>query len=48
MVQGRAAIEAMWKGILAEHVGDPKLTTLDIKSIRRGNGEVHDEALRTH
>ena len=33
MVQGRAAIEAMWKGILAEHVGDPKLTTLDVKPL---------------
>src|SRR3954447_1051788 len=33
MVQGRAAIEVMWKGILAEHVGDAKLTTLDIKPL---------------
>ena len=33
MVQGRAAIEAMWKGILAEHVGNPKLTTLDVKPL---------------
>jgi len=32
MVQGRAAIEAMWKG-MAEQVGDPKLTTLDIKPL---------------
>jgi hypothetical protein len=23
----------MWKGILAEHVGDAKLTTLDIKPL---------------
>jgi len=30
MVQGRAAIGELWKGI-AERVGDPKLTTLDIK-----------------
>ena len=27
------AIEAMWKGILAEHVGHPKLTTLDVKPL---------------
>ena len=33
MVQGRAAIEAMWKDILAEHVGDPKLTSLEVKSL---------------
>ena len=32
MVKGRAAIEAMWKG-LAEQVGDPKLTTLDVKTL---------------
>jgi uncharacterized protein (TIGR02246 family) len=30
MVQGRAAIGELWKGI-AEQVGDPKLTTLDVK-----------------
>jgi uncharacterized protein (TIGR02246 family) len=30
MVQGRAAIGELWKGI-AERVGDPKLTTLDVK-----------------
>lgn len=32
MVQGRAAIEAMWKG-MAEKVSEPKLTTLDVKSL---------------
>lgn len=32
MVQGRAAIEAMWKG-MAEQVGDPKLTVLDVKPL---------------
>src|SRR5262249_27679558 len=32
MVKGRAAIEAMWKG-MAEHAGDPKVTTLDVKSL---------------
>jgi uncharacterized protein (TIGR02246 family) len=30
MVKGRAAIGAMWKG-MADQVGDPKLTTLDVK-----------------
>ena len=32
MVQGRAAIGEMWKG-MAEQVGDPKLTTLDVKAL---------------
>ncbi len=32
MVKGRAAIGAMWKST-AENVGDPKLTTLDVKSL---------------
>ena len=32
MVKGRAAIEAMWKS-MAEQVGDPKLTTLDVKPL---------------
>ena len=32
MVKGRPAIEAMWKG-MAEKVGDPKLTTLDVKAL---------------
>src|SRR5262245_20887020 len=32
MVNGRAAIEAMWKD-LAEQVTDPKLMTLDVKSL---------------
>jgi len=32
MVHGGAAIEAMWKG-MAEQVGDPKLTTLDVKQL---------------
>jgi uncharacterized protein (TIGR02246 family) len=32
MVQGGAAIGAMWKG-MAEQVRDPKLTTLDVKPL---------------
>ena len=32
MVKGRAAIEAMWKG-MAEQVTDPKITTLDVKQL---------------
>jgi uncharacterized protein (TIGR02246 family) len=32
MVKGRAAIEAMWKG-MAGQVSDPKLTTLDVKPL---------------
>src|SRR5436309_13535058 len=32
MVKGRDAIGAMWKG-LAEQVSDPKVTTLDVKSL---------------
>ncbi|MEH2487664.1 YybH family protein [Bradyrhizobium sp. AZCC 2230] len=32
MVHGRAAIEAMWKG-MADQVGDPKLTTVDVKPL---------------
>jgi uncharacterized protein (TIGR02246 family) len=32
MVNGRAAIEAMWKS-MAENVSDPKLATLDVKSL---------------
>ena len=32
MAKGRAAIEVMWKN-MAEQVGDPKLTTLDVKSL---------------
>ena len=32
MVKGRASIGAMWKG-LAEHVGNPKLATLDVKRL---------------
>jgi uncharacterized protein (TIGR02246 family) len=32
MVQGEAAIGAMWKS-MAEKVGDPKLTTLDVKPL---------------
>ena len=31
MVKGRPGIEAMWKGV-AEKVGDPKFTTLDVKA----------------
>jgi uncharacterized protein (TIGR02246 family) len=34
MVKGRTAIGAMWKG-MAEHVSDPKLTTLDVKRLGR-------------
>ena len=32
MVKGSAAIGAMWKG-MAEQVGDPKLTTLEVKPL---------------
>jgi uncharacterized protein (TIGR02246 family) len=32
MVNGRAAIGAMWKGMAAQ-VGDPKVTTLDVKRL---------------
>ncbi|MCK1754901.1 DUF4440 domain-containing protein [Bradyrhizobium sp. 137] len=32
LVQGRAAIAVMWKG-MADQVGDPKLTTVDVKSL---------------
>ena len=32
MVQGRAAIEAMWKS-MGEQVSDPKLTTVDVKPL---------------
>jgi uncharacterized protein (TIGR02246 family) len=32
MVKGRTAIGAMWKG-MAEQVGDPKVTTLDVKPL---------------
>ena len=32
MVHGRAAIEAMWKG-MGDQVGDPKLTTADVKPL---------------
>jgi uncharacterized protein (TIGR02246 family) len=32
MVKGRAAIAALWKG-LAEQVGDPKVTTLEVKPL---------------
>jgi ketosteroid isomerase-like protein len=32
MVHGNSAIGAMWKGI-SEQVGDPKLTTLDVKPL---------------
>jgi uncharacterized protein (TIGR02246 family) len=32
MVKGRAAIGAMWKS-MAEQVGDPKVTTLDVKPL---------------
>ena len=34
MVKGRAAIAAMWKG-MAEQVGDPKVTTIDVKRLGR-------------
>jgi uncharacterized protein (TIGR02246 family) len=32
MVKGRAAIEVMWKA-MAEQLGDPKVTTLDVKPL---------------
>ena len=32
MVQGRPAIEVMWKS-MAEQVGEPKLTTVDVKPL---------------
>src|ERR1700752_3451417 len=32
MVKGRPGIEAMWEG-MAEKVGDPKLTTIDVKAL---------------
>jgi ketosteroid isomerase-like protein len=32
MVHGGAAIEAMWKS-MAEQIGDPKLTTVDVKPL---------------
>ena len=32
MAKGRAAIEVMWKN-MAEQVGEPKLTTLDVKPL---------------
>ena len=32
MVNGRAAIEALWKGMAAQ-VSDPKLTTLEVKAL---------------
>jgi uncharacterized protein (TIGR02246 family) len=32
MVKGRAAIEVMWK-TMAEQLGDPKVTTLDVKPL---------------
>jgi uncharacterized protein (TIGR02246 family) len=32
MVKGRPGIEALWKG-MAEKVGEPKLTTLDVKPL---------------
>jgi uncharacterized protein (TIGR02246 family) len=32
MAKGRAAIEAMWKN-MAEQVSDPKITTLDVKTL---------------
>jgi len=32
MVKGRAAIEVMWKS-MAEQMGDPKLTTIEVKAL---------------
>src|SRR5512140_3583050 len=32
MVKGRAAIEAMWKG-MAEQVTDPRVTTIEVKRL---------------
>jgi hypothetical protein len=34
MAKGRVAIEVMWKS-MAEQVGDPKITTLDVKPLGR-------------
>jgi uncharacterized protein (TIGR02246 family) len=34
MVKGRAAIEALWKGV-AEQISDPKVTTLEVKRLGR-------------
>jgi uncharacterized protein (TIGR02246 family) len=34
MVRGKAAIEAMWKG-LAQQVSDPKVTTVEVKRLGR-------------
>jgi uncharacterized protein (TIGR02246 family) len=34
MVKGRAAIAVMWKS-MAEQVGDPKVTTIDVKRLGR-------------
>ena len=34
MVKGKTAIGAMWKG-MASQVGDPKLTTIDVKRLGR-------------
>lgn len=39
MVKGRAGIGAMWKS-MAEQVGDPKVTTLDVK--RLGNSAARE------
>ena len=39
MLKGRAAIGAMWKS-MAEQVGDPKVTTLDVK--RLGNSAARE------
>jgi ketosteroid isomerase-like protein len=39
MVKGGAAIEAMWKG-MAGQVSDPKLATLDVKTL--GSSAAHE------
>ena len=48
MVKGRAAIEAMWKS-MAEHVSDPKVTTLDVKPLGGPNAvrEIGTFSLKT-
>ena len=40
MVKGRTAIGAMWKS-MAEHVGDPKVTTIDVRRPLGGTRNRH-------
>jgi uncharacterized protein (TIGR02246 family) len=47
MVKGRAAIEAMWKS-MGEQVSDPKVTTLEVKSLGpSAAGEIGTFSLKT-